>query len=232
LLLAKPLGVYMAAVYENRPVFFNRILAPLEAGLYRLSGVKPEQDMRWTEYAAALLWFNLFGGLSVFAMQILQAHLPLNPQQLGNVTADSAFNTAVSFATNANWRGYNAETTMSYLTQMLGLSVQNFVSVATGMAVLVAMIRGFQRTHADGIGNFWADLTRGTLYILLPLSFLMALVLVGQGVVQTFKPYQTIQSRVGNAVLPTIDELSVVGHEKHVPNLPSNRLTNVSSAFS
>ncbi len=192
LLLARPLGVYMAAVYENRPLFLKRILGPLEAGLYRLSGVKPEQEMGWKEYAAALLWFNLFGGFAVFALQMLQAYLPLNPQQMANVTVDSAFNTAVSFATNTNWQGYSGETTMSYLTQMLGLSVQNFVSAATGMAVLVAMIRGFQRTHADGIGNFWADLTRGTLYILLPLSFVLALVLVGQGVVQTFKPYQTV----------------------------------------
>ncbi|MDI1291116.1 MAG: potassium-transporting ATPase subunit KdpA [Methylobacter sp.] len=201
LLLAKPLGVYMAAVYENRPVFLNRILAPLEVGLYHLSGVKPEQEMRWKEYAAALLWFNLFGGLAVFALQMLQAHLPLNPQQMSNVTVDSAFNTAVSFMTNTNWQGYGGETTMSYLTQMLGLSVQNFVSAASGMAVLVALIRGFQRTHADGIGNFWADLTRGTLYILLPLSFVLALVLVGQGVVQTFKPYQTVPlvEQVGTA---------------------------------
>ncbi len=192
LLLAKPLGVYMAAVYENRPLLLKRILGPLEAGFYRLSGVNPEQEMGWKNYAAALLWFNLFGGLFVFALQVLQAHLPLNPQQMANVTVDSAFNTAVSFATNTNWQGYSGEATMSYLTQMLGLSVQNFVSAATGMAVLVAMIRGFQRAHATGIGNFWADLTRGTLYILLPLSFLIALVLVGQGVVQTFKPYQTI----------------------------------------
>jgi len=192
LLLAKPLGVYMAAVYENRPLLLKRILGPLEAGFYRLSGVNPEQEMGWKSYATALLWFNLFGGLAVFALQMLQAHLPLNPQQMANVTVDSAFNTAVSFATNTNWQGYGGETTMSYLTQMLGLSVQNFVSAATGMAVLVAMIRGFQRTHADGIGNFWADLTRGTLYILLPLSFVLALVLVGQGVVQTFKPYQTV----------------------------------------
>jgi len=192
LLLAKPFGVYMAAVYENRPLLLKRILGPLEAGFYRLSGVNPEQEMGWKSYAAALLWFNLFGGLAVFALQMLQAHLPLNPQQMANVTVDSAFNTAVSFATNTNWQGYGGETTMSYLTQMLGLSVQNFVSAATGMAVLVAMIRGFQRTHADGIGNFWADLTRGTLYILLPLSFVLALVLVGQGVVQTFKPYQTV----------------------------------------
>ncbi|MGZ5526654.1 MAG: potassium-transporting ATPase subunit KdpA [Methylomonas sp.] len=211
LLLAKPLGVYMAAVYENRPVFLSRILAPLEAGLFRLSGVKPEQEMRWSEYAAALLWFNLFGGLAAFALQMLQAHLPLNPQQLGNVTADSAFNTAVSFATNTNWQGYGGETTMSYLTQMLGLSVQNFVSAATGMAVLVAMIRGFLRTHAEGIGNFWADLTRGTLYILLPLSFVLALALVGQGVVQTFKPYQTVPlvEQVSTATENTTQTLAV-----------------------
>ncbi|MGZ5054793.1 MAG: potassium-transporting ATPase subunit KdpA [Methylobacter sp.] len=211
LLLAKPLGVYMAAVYENRPVFLSRILAPLDAGLFRLSGVKPEQEMRWSEYAAALLWFNLFGGLAAFALQMLQAHLPLNPQQLGNVTADSAFNTAVSFATNTNWQGYGGETTMSYLTQMLGLSVQNFVSAATGMAVLVAMIRGFLRTHAEGIGNFWADLTRGTLYILLPLSFVLALALVGQGVVQTFKPYQTVPlvEQVSTATENTTQTLAV-----------------------
>ncbi len=182
----------MAAVYENRPLLLKRILGPLETGFYRLSGVNPEQEMGWKSYAAALLWFNLFGGLAVFALQMLQAYLPLNPQQMANVTVDSAFNTAVSFATNTNWQGYGGETTMSYLTQMLGLSVQNFVSAATGMAVLVAMIRGFQRAHADGIGNFWADLTRGTLYILLPLSLVLALVLTGQGVVQTFKPYQTV----------------------------------------
>ncbi len=201
MLLAKPLGVYMAAVYENRPIVINRLLAPLEAGFYRLSGVKPEQDMGWKDYTAALLWFNLFGGLAVFALQMLQNYLPLNPQQMANVTIDSSFNTAASFITNTNWQGYSGETTMSYLTQMLGLGVQNFVSAATGMAVLVALIRGFQRTHAAGIGNFWADLTRGTLYILLPLSFVIALVLVGQGVVQTFKPYQTV---------PLVEQVSTV----------------------
>jgi len=209
--LAKPLGVYMAAVYENRPLLLKLILGPLEAGVYRLIGVNPEQEMRWTEYAAALLWFNLFGGLAIFALQMLQAYLPLNPQQLGNVTVDSALNTAVSFATNTNWQGYGGETTMSYLTQMLGLSVQNFVSAATGMAVLVAMIRGFKRTHADSIGNFWADLTRGTLYILLPLSLVLALVLVGQGVVQTFKPYQTMPlvEQVGTATEDSTQTLAV-----------------------
>ncbi|MEI6267664.1 MAG: potassium-transporting ATPase subunit KdpA [Methylococcaceae bacterium] len=211
LLLAKPLGVYMAAVYENRPVLVNRLLAPLEAWVYRFSGVKPEQEMRWKEYAAALLWFNLFGGLAVFALQMLQAYLPLNPQQMNNVSVDSAFNTAVSFITNTNWQGYSGETTMSYLTQMLGLSVQNFVSAATGMAVLVAMIRGFQRKHSETIGNFWTDLTRGILYILMPLSFVLALVLAGQGVVQTFKPYQTLPlvEQVGTATEKTTQTLAL-----------------------
>lgn len=192
LLFAKPLGVYMANVYENCPVLINRCFAPIELALYRLGGVNPEQEMSWKAYAAALLWFNLLGGLAVFLLQQTQAYLPLNPQQLGNVSSDSAFNTAVSFITNTNWQGYSGEATMSYLTQMLGLTVQNFVSAATGMAVLVAMIRGFQRKNTATIGNFWVDLTRGLLYILLPLSLIFSFVLVGQGVVQTFKPYVQI----------------------------------------
>jgi potassium-transporting ATPase potassium-binding subunit len=187
-LFAKPLGIYMANVYENRPIVLNRLLARFELALYRLGGVNPEQEMSWKAYAAALLWFNLLGGLAVFLLQQTQAYLPLNPQQLGNVSSDSAFNTAVSFMTNTNWQGYSGEATMSYLTQMLGLTVQNFVSAATGMAVLVAMIRGFQRKNTATIGNFWVDLTRGLLYILLPLSLIFSFVLVSQGVVQTFKP--------------------------------------------
>jgi len=190
--LAKPLGGYMAKVYDDEPVVINRWLAPFEAWIYRLSGVNPQQEMRWTDYAIALLVFNLLGGLAVFGLQSLQASLPLNPQNLPNVSPDSAFNTAVSFATNTNWQGYGGEVTMSYLTQMLGLTVQNFVSAATGMATLVALIRGFTRRKADIIGNFWVDMTRSTLYILMPLSLVLALVLVGQGVVQTFSPYQTV----------------------------------------
>jgi potassium-transporting ATPase potassium-binding subunit len=192
LLLAKPLGVYMANIYENNPGVLNRLFAPVESALYRLSGVKADEEMTWKQYAAALLWFNFFGALAVFIVQIAQAYLPLNPQQLANVSFDSAFNTAVSFATNTNWQGYSGESTMSYLTQMLELGVQNFVSAATGMAVLVAMIRGFQRTHATTIGNFWVDLTRGVVYILLPLALVFSFVLVSQGVVQTFKPYLTM----------------------------------------
>ncbi len=192
LLLAKPLGWYMAKVYEDESVGLNRLLAPLEAMLYRLSGINPKQEMPWTDYAIAMLVFNLLGTLAVFALQSWQASLPFNPQNLANISPDSAFNTAVSFATNTNWQGYSGETTMSYLTQMLGLTVQNFLSAATGMATLVALSRGFARRKADMIGNFWVDLTRSTLYILMPLSLMLALALVGQGVVQTFSPYKTL----------------------------------------
>ncbi|MFI3223177.1 MAG: potassium-transporting ATPase subunit KdpA, partial [Methylococcaceae bacterium] len=192
LLLVKPLGWYMAKVYEDESVGLNRLLAPVETMLYRLSGVNPKQEMPWTDYAIALLVFNVLGMLAVFALQSLQATLPFNPQNLPNVSPDSAFNTAVSFATNTNWQGYSGETTMSYLTQMLGLTVQNFLSAATGMATLIALSRGFVRRKADMIGNFWVDLTRSTLYILMPLSLILALALVGQGVVQTFSPYQTV----------------------------------------
>jgi K+-transporting ATPase ATPase A chain len=191
--LAKPLGAYMARIYEGRPAWLNTIGAPFERLLYRVCGVDAQREMRWTEYALATMLFNILGLVAVYALQRLQGVLPLNPQDLGAVSPDSAFNTAVSFATNTNWQGYGGETTMSYLTQMLGLTVQNFVSAATGMAVLVALIRGFQRASTNTIGNFWVDLTRSTLYILLPLSLVGAVVLVSQGVVQTFAPYQTVQ---------------------------------------
>jgi len=189
LALAKPLGAYMARVYEGRPLALDRLLGWLERLIYKLSGVRPGNEMGWKTYAATMLLFNLAGVLEVYALQRLQGLLPLNPQQLGAVSPDSSFNTAVSFATNTNWQGYGGETTMSYLTQMVGLTVQNFASAASGMAVLVALIRGFARRSAETIGNFWVDLTRTTLYILLPLSFVFALVLVSQGVVQTFGPY-------------------------------------------
>ena len=192
LALAKPLGWYMARVYEGESVGLNRLLAPVETLIYRLSGVNPKEEMRWTEYAVGFLIFNLLGALAVFALQRFQASLPFNPQNLPGVSADSAFNTAASFATNTNWQGYSGEVTMSYLTQMLGLTVQNFVSAAAGMATLIALIRGFTRRNADTIGNFWVDLTRSTLYILMPLSLILALVLVGQGVIQTFSPYRSV----------------------------------------
>jgi K+-transporting ATPase ATPase A chain len=187
--LAWPLGVYMARIYKDELPGFVRWLKPVENVFYRVCGVKPGDDMPWTRYAFAMLAFNLMGFLAVYALQRFQVWLPLNPEGLANTTADSAFNTAISFATNTNWQGYGGETTMSYLTQMLGLSVQNFLSAATGMAVVVALMRGFTRKEAGGVGNFWVDMTRSTLYVLLPLSLVLSLALVDQGVVQTFSPY-------------------------------------------
>ena len=189
LALAKPLGAYMARVYEGRPCGLDGVFGWLERLIYKLSGIRPTEEMGWKTYAATMLLFNLAGLLAVYGLQRVQGVLPLNPQQFGAVSPDSSFNTAVSFATNTNWQGYGGETTMSYLTQMLGLTVQNFVSAAAGMAVLVAMIRGFARRSSATVGNFWVDLTRTTLYILLPVSFVLALILVSQGVVQTFGAY-------------------------------------------
>jgi K+-transporting ATPase ATPase A chain len=192
LALAKPLGTYMARVYQGERTFLDRVLGPVERFIYRVSGVRPDEEMNWKTYAIAALLFNALGLLFLYALQRFQAGLPLNPQGLGAVTPDSSWNTAVSFATNTNWQGYGGEVTMSYLSQMLGLAVQNFVSAAMGMAVLIAFIRGVARYTTKMIGNFWVDLTRTTLYILLPLSLVLALVLVSQGVVQTFSEYKTV----------------------------------------
>jgi K+-transporting ATPase ATPase A chain len=192
LAMAKPLGYYMLRVYEGELPAMVRWMQPAENFLYRLCGVDGKSEMRWTQYAMAMLWFSLLGALAVYALQRLQVWLPLNPQGFAAVSPDSSFNTALSFITNTNWQGYVGESTMSYLTQMLGLSVQNFFSAATGMAVLIALIRGFARHTTETIGNFWVDMTRSTLYILLPLSTLLALVLVSQGVVQNFSAYQTV----------------------------------------
>jgi len=192
ILLVKPLGWYMARVYEGKPCGLDRALGWLERLLYRLCGTDPAREMPWTTYANAMLVFNLLGFVAVYVLQRTQHLLPLNPENMAAVAPDLAMNTAVSFATNTNWQSYGGETTLSYLTQMVGLCVQNFVSAATGMAVLVALIRGFARRTAQTIGNFWCDLTRSTLYILLPLSFLGALLLVSQGVVQTLRPYEKV----------------------------------------
>ncbi len=190
--LVKPLGAFMARVYEGQPCGLDKPLGWLERLTYRAAGIKPDQPMTWKTYAVALLLFNLLGGVAVYALQRLQGFLPLNPEHLGAVSPALAWNTAVSFISNTNWQSYNGETTMSYLTQMLALTVQNFVSAATGMAVLVALIRGIRGKQTDNIGNFWGDLVRSTLYILLPLSFVLALLLVSQGVVQTFSPYKKV----------------------------------------
>jgi K+-transporting ATPase ATPase A chain len=190
--LVRPLGAYMASVYEGQRTWLSPAISPLERFVYRVAGVDQTREQYWKRYALAVLSFNLAGFVVVYLLQRLQGALPLNPQGFGAVSPDSAFNTAVSFASNTNWQGYGGETTMSYLTQMLGLGVQNFVSAASGMAVLVALVRGFVRREATGIGNFWVDLTRSTLYILLPLATLLAVVLVSQGVVQSFAPYRQV----------------------------------------
>jgi potassium-transporting ATPase potassium-binding subunit len=192
LLLGKPLGSFMAAVYEGRRTFLAPVLRPVEILIYRLAGVDEKGEVDWKRYTLGLLLFSFIGFAVVYLLQRLQGMLPLNPQSFPGVSPGSSFNTAISFATNTNWQGYGGEATMSYLTQMLGLGVQNFVSAASGMAVLVALIRGFVRRQASEIGNFWVDLTRGTLYILLPLSLVLAIILVSQGVVQIFAPYRSV----------------------------------------
>jgi len=217
LALVKPLGTFMAKVYQGEPTFLDPVLGPVERFVYRLSGVRADDEMDWKTYALAVILFNALGMLALYLLQRGQAFLPLNPQGLGPVSADSAWNTAVSFASNTNWQGYSGETTMSYLTQMLGMTVQNFLSAATGMAVLVALIRGIVRHNTKGLGNFWVDLTRSTLYILLPLSLVVALLLVSQGVVQTFSRYQTVslvQPSAGNgtqiiAVGPAASQIAI-----------------------
>jgi K+-transporting ATPase ATPase A chain len=209
---AKPLGAYMARVYEGQAFPLGRGLGRFEQWCYRLCGVDPQQEMSWKTYAAAVLIFNALGLLAVYVLQRCQAFLPLNPEHLPAVGADLAFNTAASFATNTNWQSYSGEATLSYLTQMLGLTVQNFVSAATGMAVLIAVIRGFVRKECTLLGNFWVDLTRSTLYILLPLSLVLAVVLVSQGVVQTFSPYRQVawlQSQPASAALPPVQTIAV-----------------------
>jgi K+-transporting ATPase ATPase A chain len=192
LALAKPLGSYMARALGGEKTFLHPVFGPVERFIYRLAGVKSDSEMNWKEYALALLFFNVLGILVVYALQRLQAWLPLNLMKFGPVAPDQAFNTAVSFATNTNWQSYGGETTMSYLTQMLGLAVQNFLSAATGVAALVAFIRGFVRSNAKGLGNFWVDLVRSTVYIFLPVALVISLILVSQGVVQNFRPYQSV----------------------------------------
>jgi potassium-transporting ATPase potassium-binding subunit len=189
LLLARPLGAYMARVFEGDPTFLGRVLGPVERAIYRIAGVDPRRSMNWKAYALAMLAFQVVGFAAVYALQRFQASLPLNPQGLGAVTPHLAFDTAVSFVTNTNWQAYGGESTLGYLTQMLGLTVQNFVSAATGLAILVAFIRGLAGRTTRQLGNFWVDLVRATVHVLLPLSLVVALVLVSQGVVQTLAPY-------------------------------------------
>ena len=189
----KPLGIYIANVISGRSLVL-RLGSPIESMIYRLCGIHKNEEMGWLHYALALLLFNAVGVLTVYALQRLQLWLPLNPQQMPNVSPDSAFNTAISFVTNTNWQGYGGETTMSYLTQMLALTVQNFLSAATGIVVIIALVRGFARHTAQSIGNAWVDLTRITLYLLLPLSLVFAVFLLSQGVIQNFNAYQDVMT--------------------------------------
>jgi len=226
--LAKPLGIYMALIYEGRPAGLNVWFGWVERLIYRFSGVNPEKSMGWKTYAVAVMLFNLLGIVIVYALQRLQAVIPLNPMAMAAVSPDLAFNTAVSFATNTNWQSYGGETTLSYLTQMLGLTVQNFVSAATGMAVLVAMIRGFIQKQVDTIGNFWVDLVRSTLYILMPLAMVLSVALVWQGVVQTFKPYikatlvQSAKDDKGNVVQEQVIAVGPAASQIAIKQLGTN----------
>ena len=192
------IGTYMSKVFTGEKHVMIPVLGWLEKLAYRFIKVNPEEETNWKSYTFGLLAFNLIGFLFLFLVQVFQAYLPLNPAKLAGVSWHSAFNTAVSFMTNTNWQGYAGETTMSYFVQMVGLAVQNFVSAATGIAVVIALIRGISRKSTDKIGNFWTDLTRATLYVLLPLSILFAVILVSQGVVQNFNAYATAHTLQGS----------------------------------
>ena len=201
-LTVKPLGTYIANVMEGR----FRLAGKIESPIYRLCGIRQDEEMGWLKYAFAILLFNVLGALAVYALQRLQAELPLNPQAFPSVSPDSAFNTAISFATNTNWQGYGGEATMSYLTQMLALAVQNFFSAATGIVVVIALIRGFARHSAKTVGNAWVDLTRITLHVLLPISVVYAVFLTSQGVIQNFDAYKDVTTlEVSSFETPKVD---------------------------
>jgi K+-transporting ATPase ATPase A chain len=199
LLVTKPVGLFMSRLFQGERTFLHPVMRPIEVLVYKLCGVREEQEQRWTQYAASLLSFSLFAFLFVYALQRLQGLLPLNPQRFGaaQVPPDLAFNTAVSFMSNTNWQAYSGESTMSYFVQMAALAVQNFASAAAGIAVAIALVRGFARYETDKVGNFWVDLTRGTLYFLIPISVVAALVLCSQGAIQNFHPYTAVKTVEG-----------------------------------
>ena len=238
LLLVKPLGLYMARVYQGERVFLSPIIRPVERFVYRIVGIRPDEEMNWKRYAVVMLLFNLAGLLLLYAFLRFQSVLPLNPQGLPSVSPDLSFNTAVSFATNTNWQSYSGETTLSYFSQMLGLGVQNFLSAATGIAILMALIRGLVRHSAQTIGNYWVDMTRGLLYILIPLAFVLALILVSQGVVQTFNGaqqatlVQPVQDANGQTVSQQIIAVGPVASQEAIKQLGTNGggFFNVNSA--
>src|SRR5215467_4690747 len=212
-LVTKPLGVFMARVFNREKTFLDPILRPFERLLYRVTGVHEDHEMRWTEYAVSMLLFSLVSMVVLYLMQRLQGYLPWNPQKFGAVApAHVAFNTAASFTTNTNWQAYAGETTMSYFTQMAGLAYHNFISAAVGISLAIAFIRGVARRQVQTIGNFWVDMVRASLWVLLPFSVVGALLLVSQGVVQNLKPYDTVKlmepqqvQRVGQDGKPVVD---------------------------
>ncbi len=220
LVVATPvIGSWLATVLRGEPPAWLRWLAPLERAIYRAGGIDAGAEMTWSRYAGTLIAFNLLGGALLLALQLLQAHLPLNPQGFAAVPLGVAVNTTVSFLTNTNWQAYSGEASLSYLTQMAGLGVQNFLSAATGLAVLAALARGFSRKTASGLGNFWADVVRATLYVLLPLSLVLAVVLVSQGVVQSFAPYPTATTLAGT---PQIIPLGPAASQIAIKQLGTN----------
>ena len=218
-IFAIPTGKYMSKVFTGKKTFITPVIRPLEKFIYRISSIDENQEMTWKRYAYTLLIFNIIGILFLFVLQFTQNFLPLNPAQMSNVRWDTALNTAISFTTNTNWQSYAGESTMSYLTQMLGMTLQNFLSASIGIAVLLALIRGFTRKNSDTIGNFWVDLTRTTLYVLVPLAVVFAIILASQGVVQTISPYVTAQTLEG--VNQTI-ALGPVASQEAIKMLGSN----------
>jgi K+-transporting ATPase ATPase A chain len=225
-LLVKPLGAYMADVYQEKRTFLSPVLLPFENLIYKAAGIHDE-EMDWKDYAKAMLLFNGIGFLVLFLILLLQGMLPLNPQRLPGFSLDLAFNTAISFVTNTNWQAYSGESAASYLTQMLGLAVQNFVSAATGLCVVIAFIRGFTRHTSSTIGNFWKDMTKSVLYILLPISIIAALLLVSQGVIQNIHPYinssllQPVQTSGGIVVNQTL-AMGPVASQEAIKELGTN----------
>ncbi len=203
LLLALPLGQYIAKVFDGEDTIITKILRPLEKLVYRIAGIDETAEMTWKTYTFSFLVFTLYGFIFLFLIQELQQFLPLNPQRFGPVRWDTALNTAISFITNTNWQSYSGEETMSYLTQMLGLTVQNFLSAASGIAVTIAFIKGFSRINSKSIGNFWVDLTRSMIYILLPFSFILAFIFISEGIIQNLSPYLSFQTIEGKTqILP------------------------------
>ena len=214
--LAVPLGFYIKRVMEGEKTFLSRILTPCEKGVYKLMRIKSDEQMTWKKYLVSVLIFSGIGFLFVFLLQLLQGFLPGNPQGLSGVSWDLSFNTAISFITNTNWQAYSGESTLSYLTQALGLTVQNFVSAATGIAVLFSLIRGFIKVKSSGLGSFWVDLTRIVVHILLPLNLVISLLLVGGGVIQNLKSAETV-SLVEPIAVSAEGEILPLPTSKRVP---------------